>query len=386
VRVLEVCFKYPPDIGGIQLHAQGLAEFLASKSDDVVVLTTGEKASPQSSRIAVRRFPADLSILQADISPKLLRAIFSETPDADVVHLHMNFHFADLATALACALARVPLVITYHNDPVPPTVAAKFASLLHTLFFLLPTLAAARSIIVTTQPYAETSWRLRLVRDKWRVIPLGVDTEFFHPVAESRVRGRIVFLGRLDNSSYERKGVETLLEALHRVPQTLDWHLLVVGPLLGDTRQRLTTAVRRRNLEGSVSVLDEVARETIPGILESAQVCVLPARHRGEAFGIPIIEALACGCTPVVPDLPGPASIAPAFAVTFKPGDSTDLARALVWALGREVAWADATARYDFVSRNYSMTRTLDCTRRLLLELIRTEAANTNEADSVRRI
>ena len=89
-------------------------------------------------------------------------------------------------------------------------------------------------------------------------------------------------------------------------------HLLLVG------RWGWRTEAIRRELEGSpvsgrIEHLDYVERETLPTLYRRADALLFPSWLEG--FGLPILEAMACG-TPVVtsgrsamPEVAGPAAV-----------------------------------------------------------------------------
>jgi glycosyltransferase involved in cell wall biosynthesis len=153
-----------------------------------------------------------------------------------------------------------------------------------------------------------------------------------------------VVLGRLT----DQKRVELAIEALALLRdrgQVLP--MRVVGD--GEARRRLEQLASTRRLDAQVQFLGAVAPSTIPGILSTADVVVMPALKEG--MGLAAAEALiqgvpvvACrdggGLLDVVPTSSGgrlvgaePASIADAVASVLGDPESRDAA----WLAGR--AW-----------------------------------------------
>lgn len=136
--------------------------------------------------------------------------------------------------------------------------------------------------------------------DHTRLVPLGVDTELFHPGRRSEaLRSRlgatagtilILYGGRLD----AEKHVETLVAAYEdlrvRVPQSM---LLVTGE--GSLRKRLEE--RAEALPGFLVRPYASSREEFATLLASADVYATAGPH--ETFGLSVVEAQACGL-PVV--------------------------------------------------------------------------------------
>lgn len=104
----------------------------------------------------------------------------------------------------------------------------------------------------------------------------------------------ILYVGALDR----RKNLSALLEAYRLLrehdPESPD--LLVAGGASGDGYD-LTEDLSTRGLRGHVLVLGRVSDEEAACLYSSASVFVFPSLYEG--FGLPVVEAMACG-TPVV--------------------------------------------------------------------------------------
>jgi glycosyltransferase involved in cell wall biosynthesis len=93
------------------------------------------------------------------------------------------------------------------------------------------------------------------------------------------------------------KNLTGLVEAFGRARAELPGHRLV---LVGPSQWRfdeLAAALRAPGLAEAVKVLGYVPEQDLPALYAGADVYVLPSFHEG--FGIPVLEAMACG-TPVV--------------------------------------------------------------------------------------
>ncbi|MGH7880616.1 MAG: glycosyltransferase, partial [Candidatus Binataceae bacterium] len=89
------------------------------------------------------------------------------------------------------------------------------------------------------------------------------------------------------------KGFEHLIRAMARVAG----HLLIVGE--GPRHLQLERAARVAGVGARVSFLGDLSRDELIATYHAADVFVLPAVARSEAFGIVQLEAMACG-RPVV--------------------------------------------------------------------------------------
>jgi len=193
--------------------------------------------------------------------------------------------------------------------------------------------AAAAVITVSHASEREILRRFPGLRTRIEVIPNGVE-EIFHPrppeeatafVAEAcGIEGPyLLFVGNPKG----HKNVELLLEGFVKLARRYPaLHLLVVG---GDERQRRTLARRTRRLgiDGRTRLAAPVDREALARLYSGASAFVFPSRHEG--FGLPPLEAMACG-TPVassssasLPEVLGPA------AAYFSPESADSLVEAI---------------------------------------------------------
>jgi glycosyltransferase involved in cell wall biosynthesis len=197
------------------------------------------------------------------------------------------------------------------------------------------------------------------------VVPLGVDGGRFRPVAPEQARAVAARYG-LDGpfvlyvGAYQaRKNILALIDAFARVRRERpELRLALAGP------SPWAYPALRERLEGlgsaAVRALGYVADADLPSLYGAASVYVLPSLYEG--FGIPVLEAMACG-TPVVcstasslPEVAGDAAllvdphdrdaIAAALGrVVSEPGLAADLRRRGLARAGR-FTWERTAAGY----------------------------------------
>ena len=126
--------------------------------------------------------------------------------------------------------------------------------------------------------------RIRNVRN-------GLDVDVFSPDATVAKRERsLLCVGR---STDPNKGVRTLVRALGQLPE--DVTLTLVDDDSPDNQVRQWAA--EVGVGTRLRLTGRVARDELVGLYRAASVVVVPSRYEG--FGLPAVEAMACG-TPVV--------------------------------------------------------------------------------------
>lgn len=297
----------------------------------------------------------------------------------DVVHLHNMYHQISPSVLLPLRRNGVPTVMTMHDYKVVcpvytlfrggrPCEACSGGRFYRCLWYRCCRRSFAKSLLSTGEMYlhqrllhayqhvslylAPSLFLARQVRamgfrGSVRYLPNAVDAEALSPSPEADGQG-VVFFGRLT----EDKGVATLLEALRqvRVPCTI----VGEGPYEGALRQR-AAALSLENVRflGRLpfpAALEEVRRASavvVPSLwYENAPRSVL------EAFALakPVLASRIGGLPEMVRD--GETGL------TFEPGNSADMARAIRALMGNpeQAARMGRTAR-RLVETTYSKER-----------------------------
>jgi len=163
----------------------------------------------------------------------------------------------------------------------------------------------AKRVIASTASYAKTSkllWNRRV-----DIVPMAVDTSIFRPVDPSPLRAAlmeegviregekiVLFVGRL----VPHKGLEELITCAKYV----DARFLICGG--GPLKKKLESEIKDQGLD-NIRLMGPVEDELLPSYYSLCDVFVLPSHSRLEAFGIVLLEAMACGKPIIASDIPG---------------------------------------------------------------------------------
>lgn len=236
---------------------------------------------------------------------------FKEENNRQYSLVHSNYWISGWVGLQLQKRLSIPMAHTYHS-----LGAVKYKSV-----STIPMIASTRLSVekaclenadctVATSPQEKEHMR-SLVSSKGNIeiIPCGTDIERFGSTDRSVSRQKlniaddakvVFYVGRFD----ERKGIETLVRAVHHSNLGRDENLLLV--IGGGSRPGASDGIERERIEGIVQELGLSAKTLFPGRIDeadlalyyaAADVCVVPSHY--EPFGLVAIEAMASG-TPVI--------------------------------------------------------------------------------------
>ncbi len=207
---------------------------------------------------------------------------------ADVVVVHSPHPTAEVAALLA--RPRGAVVVRYHSDVVRQASAMRLYGPV-----LMQFLRRSAMILPTSQAYVDSSPVLSQLRDRCRVVPLGIVTEEFDAPDPARVAALreaygpnyVLFSGR--HRYY--KGLPVLVEAAKAIRAKV--------VMAGDGPERAPAMALAKKLGVDIAFPGSLSQADLVAHLHGCAVFAFPSVERSEAFGISILEAQACG-KPVV--------------------------------------------------------------------------------------
>lgn len=102
-----------------------------------------------------------------------------------------------------------------------------------------------------------------------------------------------LYIGRHD----PYKNLQRVIDAFATLPSCRDYELWIAGPADQRYTPTLQAQVEQLGLTNQVKFLDYVPYQTLPTLINQAIALVFPTLWEG--FGLPVVEAMACG-TPVI--------------------------------------------------------------------------------------
>lgn len=315
MRIAHISSTFPPYRGGTGTVCYHNALEVARLGHEVYVFTANYgKGKPDADAdppgVTVHRLRSVFRVGNAPLMPGLLGV---SRKRFDVLHLHYPFIFGAELTSFRSLIGRIPTVITYHQDVILGGVMGK-GILVHEALFGKAMLNHANRLLFTSMDYARASRVKSLVEkmgERVSEMPNGVDPQAFNPQIDATfLRDRYglnpsdlvtLFVGGLDKAHYF-KGVPVLLDAMTRIPDP-QVKLLIVGD--GDLRPTFQNRVIELGLSGRVIFCGRVPQEELPAHYAASDVLVLPSVTMGEAFGIVLLEAMACAKPAIATNLPG---------------------------------------------------------------------------------
>ncbi len=354
---------------GIGVYARELLRALAVRHDLAITLWF-EPALPVPDGLVppgvrVQRYPATLLPMRDRLSSQWGVAQVAASNKHDVFHWFAHVH-APVAPPKHGVLTVHDLILEQFAELYPQhkTAGYRTARKLEAM-----AVKNARTIIADSQVTADDLMaRHGILRERIQVAHLGVNPHFA-PVSAAEVAGVckhhrldapfVLYLGGID----ARKDVPMLFEAFARLIKKRKKPVLLVlagNVLKAPEYPALEAKARELGLGESLRVLDFVPFEHLARLLTAARVFAFPSRAEG--FGLPPLEAMACG-TPVVSTTGGSlGEVLGDAALTVEPGDVKDFAKQLARALDDETLRAHLRTKGLQRAASFTWTRTAEST------------------------
>lgn len=311
MRILIVNYEYPPSGGGAATASEAIGKELVKCGHTAFVLTgscKGRPASYEENGIAIHRLPSlrrrmyqsgileMASFLVAGLvaAPTIIRR---HQIEAAIIFFSLPSGPIGLLGQWACG---IPYIVSLRGGDVPGAEP----SLAYLYRFLAPIRRAVFRNSIAVVANSEGLRRMAETSDPFpvRVIPNGVDTEFFRPDsakstsfrAESLLR--ILFAGRFQ----KQKNLPLLLQQVAQLSSnTFELHLVGDGP----EKRHLRELAEQLGIAKSIKWHGWLPRSELRRAYQSADCLVNPSFYEG--MPNVVLEAMACDLPVIASKIPG---------------------------------------------------------------------------------
>jgi glycosyltransferase involved in cell wall biosynthesis len=292
-KVLNIYKTYFPDPpGGLQEAIRQICLSTSRESIENTIFTLSPQPEPKYLKVPegkVFREKSWLAPASCDLGGFLAFSNFSKlAKQVDVLHYFFPWPFADI---LHNAMKpEKPAVLTYVSDVVRQRfLGAAYAPL---MWYMLRQM---KIIVANCPAYAQTSPILSdpSIRDKVRIIPLGINEDFYPKEGDGQVFNRIgvstsepyfLFLGVLRYY----KGIHTLISA----SKFINANIVIAGS--GPEEMKLKKQVEDLGVK-NIIFAGQVSNKEKVSLIQKCKALILPSHLRSEAYGMVLVEASMMG-------------------------------------------------------------------------------------------
>ena len=317
MRIIQVCERFPPSIGGLENHVYNLSHELSLRGHQVTVLTSDiknisflkidradnpyEKITDNFEVYRFKAYPPGVPYASAyGIIPSLIKKLMKSKPDIIHIQSYMLIH-SDI-TSILSKMRNIPTILTVHtfgDAPPRPHLGALMQFYIHTMGKI--NLKFASKIIVLVPDAVEYISKLGIGKEKICVIPNGIDYNRFLTMPspyefkrDYKIAGKMVlFVGGLS----PRKGIQHLIKAMPKILRENPYTTLVIVGVDYGFLNHLKDLSHELGVGNKVLFTGHVTNERLLESYSACDVFVLPSEREG--LPTVILEATASG-KPVV--------------------------------------------------------------------------------------
>jgi glycosyltransferase involved in cell wall biosynthesis len=177
----------------------------------------------------------------------------------------------------------------------------------------------------------------KIGKDKIYVIHHGFNDNIFYPIRDSQqleiIRTKyelpkhfILFAGQI----YPEKNFGGIIKAFAVAKKHIDHKLVVAGDLRWNSANDVRL-IYKYGIQDDVLFIGWIPQKELAAVYNLAELFIFPSFYEG--FGIPLLEAMACGCPIITSKTGSPPEVVGNAAVLIDPSDSKSIAAAIQEAL-----------------------------------------------------
>ena len=315
---LAVLFDKPT---GIATYAQNIIHSLASL--DPLLLSARQPSNFRHYLIPGNMTPAEGS------KGHFRRLLWTQFRLSKIYHeLQANLIYSPIPEAPLYTKCRY---IVMCHDLIPLRFPRATSPLTNYFRYIVPqVLSQAEHIICNSQATANDIMDFYgIAADKITPILLGYDKTNFYPrssdsLSEAKLKQPyFLYLGRQDIY----KNLTGLINGFAAIPNT-DYHLAIAGSADPRFTPQLQQQVKELGLEERVIWLNYLDYQELPLVISNAIALVFPTFWEG--FGLPALEAMACGTPVITSNLASLPEITGDAAILVNPYNTTAITNAMI--------------------------------------------------------
>ena len=297
-RIVLGITYYLPNLSGLTIYAQRLAEELVKRGYEVTVLSAKFekklKEEETSGGVKIKRIPGQ-KMGKGFLMWAYPKNSFVIVKKVDVVNCHLP-SIESFWLALWGKILGKKVVITHHCEfnfkgNLGNILISLLSFPIHFVTYIL-----ADIIVGPTKDYGENSLFLKIFKNKTKYIlpPIKIgQTRRKNKKNKNKIVG---FVGRI---TWE-KGLSYLIEAMKKV----DARLELVGPYDGVSSDDTFKNLKNKQKD-KVKFLGKISDAKLSAFYQKIDCLVLPSTNNLEAFGMVQAEAIRYGTPVVASNLPG---------------------------------------------------------------------------------
>lgn len=361
MRIGLLTYGLDRPLTGIGRYTLELAKAMSAlrPQPDVVLLCAGGRGplaqyngSPYTKVAGARLLPGLMT------AGNLVLSQLAQRLKLDVIHDPTG------TTPLLFAMKQCAAIVTIHD--VFAWSLPGHSSLLDTLIYkqwlprILPKVDAV--ITVSRQSQDDIQKYLSPPAERVRVIPYGV-TNLFRPISPPAVQKHLqerfgfsfpylLYVGALT----QRKNIERALEAFARIRHHFpDLHFVLAGPRTWK-QTPVEDILQKLQIGDKVHLTGPLTDKDLPALYNGAALFVFPSLYEG--FGLPVLEAMACGTPVLTSNVSSLPEVAGDAAVLVDPTDVEAIAAAMRRVLQDQALAAALSAKGLARAQQFTWERT----------------------------
>jgi len=245
----------------------------------------------------------------------------------DVFHNPVNYN----RTFFTPIPTNKPMVVTYHGISAPQILFESFGYTVEETRSWLTRVQQSADVIILISNLVKQNLLeyIKVPEEKLRVVYSGVE-DSFKPVEDKESLNNVLAKYGLDKKRYffylggmeKNKNLERLLQAFSTFAENRDVYLVLAGQISIARKEEL-----RKICDKQVLFPGSIAAGDLCALYSAACAFVLPTIFEG--FGLPVLEAMACGVPVVCSRIIGVMERVGEAAIQFNPEDTAELSQCL---------------------------------------------------------